>query len=345
MPCPQGGSTIFAQHSLTKEERLPLKATDEGQRQQDVESPIVHTSGNVPVVTVRQQSLPIDEAKEATWSDVCRACCIHSAREWVRICSFILCMVLILYLFLIGLDLVGTSFKVVGGCTAGALLGSDTNPLASVMIGIIATALLQPSSTTTVVIVSLVSGGLDVQLGIYMVMGANVGTSITSMLVALAHAGDGEELERAFAGSSVLYIFNFFTAVLLLPIETTTKYLYHLTKPMLPTSARDGESWEGPVKKVVNPVVKSIIIANKDLIDRISTGDVASCSSPGIYPVQCNGGIEEDKYCYQVGVIACDSTSGKCPIFFQNEATKKDDMVRTTLGMMKHIFRVCGMHY
>lgn len=103
------------------------------------------------------------EQEDASWGDVCRACCCHSRTEWCRISIFLFFLLACLYFFLFGLDLLGTSFRVVGGCTAASLLGSDTNPLASVMIGIIATALLQSSSTTTSIIVSLVSGGLDVQ--------------------------------------------------------------------------------------------------------------------------------------------------------------------------------------
>ena len=187
----------------------------------------------------------VEEDEEATWGDVCRACCCHTRNEWCKLSLFLVILLGLLYFFLFGLDLLGTSFRVVGGCTAASLLGSDTNPLASVMIGIIATALLQSSSTTTSIIVSLVSGGLNVQQGIYMVMGANVGTSITSMLVSLSHMGDGAELERAFAGASIGFVFKFLTVVILLPLEVTTGYLYKLTKAMLPTSVGEGDTWEG----------------------------------------------------------------------------------------------------
>jgi solute carrier family 34 (sodium-dependent phosphate cotransporter) len=268
----------------------------------------------------------------ASWLDVYRACCCHSLRGWAQIALFLSMLLLLLYFFLVGLDLLGTAFRVVGGCTAGSLLGSDTSPLASVMIGMIATAILQSSSTTTSNIVSLVSGGLDVQQGIYMVMGANIGTSVTPQLVSLAHMGSEEdELERAFAGSSVLFIFNFMTVLVLFPLEVTTHYLYKLTKPMLPseTGRGGGEAWEGPIKKIVSPLVKKIIIANKDLIDGISTGAVESCAQ--VYPVNCHGGgIESYATCQEgtmVGVISCDSHTGHCPAFFQDGATKKDDMV------------------
>lgn len=128
-----------------------------------------------PMPNKADPEIPLED-DEATWKDVMVACCCHSMEEWFYISGGIMALLMCLYFFLLGLELLGTSFKVVGGCTAGDMLGSDTNPIASVMIGIVATALLQSSSTTTAIIVSLVSGGLDVKAGIYMVFGANVGT-------------------------------------------------------------------------------------------------------------------------------------------------------------------------
>ena len=89
------------------------------------------------------------------------------------------CLVLFfLYFFLFGLDLLGSGSKVMGGCSAGALFGDDVNPIAGLMIGILATVFLQSSSTTTSIVVSLVGAGtVSVNQGIYMIMGANIGTS------------------------------------------------------------------------------------------------------------------------------------------------------------------------
>jgi sodium-dependent phosphate cotransporter len=168
---------------------------------------------------------------------------------------------------------------------------------------------------------------LFVFAAIYMVMGANVGTAITCMLVALAHLGDGQELERATAGASILYIFNLLTAIILFPLEVGTEYLYRLTKAMLPSSVGEGEKWEGPVKQIVSPLGRKIIIANKDLIDDIATGDVEGCSE--VYPVECltEGNTYDACPSEATGLIGCDEDTNKCPAFFQNGATKKDDMV------------------
>ena len=98
----------------------------------------------------------------------------------------IVIVVFFLYFFLVGLELLGTGAKVMGGCAAGSLFGDETNPVAGLMIGVLATVLLQSSSTTTSIIVSLVgAGSVSVRQGIYMVMGANIGTSVTNTIVAM----------------------------------------------------------------------------------------------------------------------------------------------------------------
>lgn len=62
-------------------------------------------------------------------------------------------ILLSLYGFLFSLDLMGDSFKVLGGRTAGNLFKNVNNPIAGLMIGILATVLVQSSSTSTSVIV------------------------------------------------------------------------------------------------------------------------------------------------------------------------------------------------
>jgi len=123
-----------------------------------------------------------DIPEDATWGEVFQTCCCHSPQEWVMISGGIFLVVFFLYFFLFGLDLLGSGAKVMGGCAAGELFGDDTNPVAGVMIGILATVLLQSSSTTTSIVVSLVgAGSVSVNQGIYMIMGANIGTSGKSL--------------------------------------------------------------------------------------------------------------------------------------------------------------------
>jgi solute carrier family 34 (sodium-dependent phosphate cotransporter) len=118
----------------------------------------------------------LDEFENATWDDVYTACCVHSADDWGWIFVGLLSSLFFLYWFMFSLGLLGTSTQVLAGCRAGSLFGDDLNPVAGVMIGIIATVLLDSSSATISIIVSLTGTVISLNQGIYMMMGANVGT-------------------------------------------------------------------------------------------------------------------------------------------------------------------------
>lgn len=62
-----------------------------------------------------------------------------------------------------------------------------------------------------------------------MVMGANIGTSVTNTIVSLTQSGDREEFRKAFGGATVHDMFNWLSVIILLPIESACHYLYHLT--------------------------------------------------------------------------------------------------------------------
>jgi sodium-dependent phosphate cotransporter len=233
-----------------------------------------------------------------------------------------------LYFFLFGLDLLGSGAKVIGGCTAGALFGDSSNPVAGLMVGILATVLIQSSSSTTSIIVSLVgANAVSVKAGIYMVMGANIGTSVTNTIVSMGHLGNGDELERAFAGATVHDMFNFLSVAILFPIELITGYLYYLSLASVGGGDSDragqGSKWTGPLKRIVGPLTKAVIVPSKDIPKAVAGG--ASCAE--YYPVNCTDEIVSYATCKDAsGLIVCDKKAG-CPAFFQNGATQRDDEI------------------
>ena len=122
-----------------------------------------------------------EDIQDATWSEVFQACCVHSGKEWGFIFLGACVALFFLYFFLVSIELLGSAAKVLTGCSAGGLFGSESNPIAGLVIGMLVTVLIQSSSTTTSIIVSLVGAhAISVQYGIYMVMGANIGTSVTN---------------------------------------------------------------------------------------------------------------------------------------------------------------------
>jgi Na+/Pi-cotransporter len=124
--------------------------------------------------------------ERASCQDVYKACCVHTKREWLWRAGAVVLLLVSVYFFMVGMDLLGTSAQVMAGCKAGEIFGASTNPLTALMVGILVTVLLQSSGTTTGVIVSLVEARvLTTAAGIYMVMGANIGTTVRFALAQL----------------------------------------------------------------------------------------------------------------------------------------------------------------
>jgi len=96
-----------------------------------------------------------------------------------------------LALFLFGLELMSTGLKSVAGARLQALLATLTaNKLRGVLAGAGVTALLNSSTITTVLLVGFVSAGLmTLAQSIPMIMGANIGSTLTAQLIAFDLSG------------------------------------------------------------------------------------------------------------------------------------------------------------
>ncbi len=126
----------------------------------------------------------------------------------------------LLYLFILSITLLGASFKLFGEGFAEGIFQVTANPIVGLVIGVLATAIIQSSSTTTSIVVGLVASGvLPFQAAIPMVMGANIGTSITNTIVSIGHISRRAEFQRAFTGALLHDLFNVCAVVVLLPLE------------------------------------------------------------------------------------------------------------------------------
>ncbi len=132
----------------------------------------------------------------------------------------------LLYVFLVGVSALSEGIESFGAGFQDRLLSSVTNPLAGLFAGILATVLVQSSSVSTSTIVGLVgTGTLSIAAAVPMVMGANIGTSVTNTLVSLGHIRRPEEFRRAFAGATVHDFFNLLAVAVFLPLELATGFL------------------------------------------------------------------------------------------------------------------------
>lgn len=186
----------------------------------------------------------------------------------------------LLYMFICSLSFLSSAFRLLGGKTAGDAFTSKSivnNPIAGLIIGVLATVLLQSSSTTTSIIVAMVASGiLTVKTAIPMTMGANIGTSVTNTIVAIGQIGDKNQFRRAFAGATVHDMFNLLCVVVLLPLEVITNYLFRLSKAIVDTieKPKDGEGYKQELlKKITKPFTNVVIQLDKKVIQKIAEGD------------------------------------------------------------------------
>ena len=166
-----------------------------------------------------------------------------------------------LYVFLAAIELFGHSVTLFGQDAAAALCSGLRNPFAGLAVGILATVLVQSSSVTTCSIVAMVGAGtLPLEYAVPMVMGANIGTSITCVLVSLGHVTRDAPFRRAFAGATVHDFFNLLTVLIILPLELATGFLRHTAVwlvAVLPLEGSGG-AFESPVKTAVEWLAQAI---------------------------------------------------------------------------------------
>ena len=182
------------------------------------------------------------------------------ANRWLGILLNVLILAALLYIFLLSIALFGAAFKLVGKSFSEQLIATTTNPVIGLMIGLLATSLIQSSSSSTSIVVGMVAGGvLTVQGAIPIIMGANMGTTVTNTLVAMTSINRRTEFQRAFAGATMHDFFNLIAIMLLFPLEQATHFLERTATWMsLQLVGAEGTKFPNPVKAVVKPAVKKV---------------------------------------------------------------------------------------
>jgi len=156
----------------------------------------------------------------------------------------------------VGVALLGSGIAALGSGFQQGMLASVANPLSGLFAGILATVLVQSSSVSTSTIVGLVGAGtLPVDLAVPMIMGANIGTTVTSTLASLGSIRRSEEFRRGFAAATVHDFFNLFAVVVLLPLELFTGVLSNaaeaLTGFLLGSGVTANAGHQSPIRKAV----------------------------------------------------------------------------------------------
>ncbi|TDQ12934.1 sodium-dependent phosphate cotransporter [Algoriphagus boseongensis] len=152
-----------------------------------------------------------------------------------------------LILFIFSIDLLTVAMAAINDTVAGEILQATRNPFISLFIGLLVTALIQSSSTVTASIVAIVaSGNMTLQQAVPMVLGANIGTTLTSTLVSFSYLMEKKEFRRALSAGIVHDLFNILTVLILLPLEVYLGFLSGLAQKIVGWFGFD-ESFEGPI--------------------------------------------------------------------------------------------------
>ena len=168
-------------------------------------------------------------------------------------------LVFLVYLMLTAVSIIGSGFKVATAEHARSLFDFAANPVLGLIIGMVSTALIQSSSTVSSIIVAMVAGGLPVSIAVPMMMGANIGTSITNTIVSLGHITNKEEFQRAFNAATIHDFFNVVSVFIFLPLEIMFGLLESLSGMLVSVLAAGAGTDIGgfnPVKAVTAPVTE-----------------------------------------------------------------------------------------
>lgn len=172
----------------------------------------------------------------------------------------VLLLLFFLYLFIFSLELMGASLRMFGEGLAETLIATTTNPLVGLFIGILSTSIIQSSSCTSSIVVGMVAGGaLNVPNAIPIIMGANIGTSVTNTLASLSQIRRDTEFRRSVSAAIVHDFFNALSVLVLFPLQYFTNFLGK-------TAAFMGERFQNiggleflsPVKSLTRPLVQAL---------------------------------------------------------------------------------------
>ena len=199
--------------------------------------------------------------------------------RWKIILRNTLYILAALFIFLFALDLMISSLQHLGKTAAETIILATSNPFTGLFIGLLITAIIQSSSATTSMVVALVaSGAITLEGAVPIIMGANVGTTITSTIVSLGFITKKNEFRRAVAAGTYHDFFNILTVIILFPLEyyfgflsglasTIASYLFN--QPIVPPKGNFSLLGSG-----FNPIIDFLVssIGNGFLLALVSFG-------------------------------------------------------------------------
>ena len=180
----------------------------------------------------------------------------------------ILLILSIILLFLLAIDLMIYSLSSIGLGAVEDLIKIAELPFISLFIGLLSTALIQSSSSTTSIAVAMVaSGTITLDSGIFVILGANIGTTLTSDLISLSYITHKSKFRLAISAGVVHDFFNIMTVIIMFPLEYYYKILSKSALFITQVLGVRSPDTDIPLSRPVNSVIKPITMGLANLID------------------------------------------------------------------------------
>ncbi len=140
-----------------------------------------------------------------------------------------LLFLLLILLFLAAVKMFGEAAQMLRmeyETSVNVLMSGMSNPFIGLCIGIFATALMNSSSATTSLAVAMVaSGAISLEHAVAIVIGANIGASITSMMVSMGNITDKRAFIRGFGVAFIQDCYSLITAAVCFTLEYSFHFL------------------------------------------------------------------------------------------------------------------------
>ena len=227
-------------------------------------------------------------------------------------------------LFLYGMKLMGEGIEKVAGCKMKTILEWCTkNRLIGVIVGTIFTAIIQSSSAATVMVVSFVNSGLmNLMQAVGVIMGANIGTTVTAQIVAF----DLDSIAPIFVITGVVMIMFFKNET----VNKVGEVLFgfgalFLGMSLMKNSMADIKD-SVTVMKMISSLKNPLVAILVGLV--ITTILQSSSASVGILVTMAGSGLVELPMCFYV-ILGCNI--GACTSAVLVGLTGKKDAKRAAL--------------
>jgi solute carrier family 34 (sodium-dependent phosphate cotransporter) len=191
---------------------------------------------------------------------------------WTRVAAWFGAVGLI-YLLICAVNIMSRGFRSLSGDAARSLFAFADRPLVALAVGVLVTVLIQSSTTKTAITVAAVgTGALTLHHAIPLILGANIGTTVTSTIVALGFAKEPEKFRRAFTGAGISDWFNVLAVAIFLPLEIWLHVLERASRALANllygAGSSDLSSFD-PVRTLTTPVVSGVSSATGRLSDTL----------------------------------------------------------------------------